>query len=341
MEPPTPGAPVVALLALPESTPMALFGLYEVFLSAGRTWAELTGEETAAQTIEPRIVSLNRKTIGSPVGIDIVPHDALCEADVVIVTDLAISGTFAPHGRWIGEIAWLRERYASGSVVCSVCTGALIFAEAGILDGQIATTHWSAADLIKMNYPEITLAPERIMTAAGEGDRIITCGGASSWEDLALYLVARFCGAQEAIRVSKIFLFGDRAEGQLPFAGAKKAQSHSDRIIADVQTWIADHYNSGNAVAAMARRAGLSERTFNRRFRSATGYSPMEYLQTLRLEEAKHVLETTDQPIDNIAQGVGYADPTFFRRLFKRKAGITPARYRQRFSRIGRLATDP
>jgi AraC-like DNA-binding protein len=123
-------------------------------------------------------------------------------------------------------------------------------------------------------------------------------------------------------------------EGQLPFAGARKAKHHDDRIVSDIQTWIASNYHLTNPVTRMVEQSGLSERTFTRRFRNATGYSPMEYIQTLRIEEAKHLLETTASSVEMIAVETGYEDPNFFRRLFKRKVGITPARYRQRFAAI-------
>jgi transcriptional regulator GlxA family with amidase domain len=211
-------------------------------------------------------------------------------------------------------------------------------AEAGLLDGETVTTHWAASDLIARYYPTIRLAPQRILTAAGDGDRILTAGGTSAWSDLALYLIARFSSGTEAVRTAKIFLLGDHSEGQLPFAGARKAQSHDDAIVAEAQVWIADHYHSAKPVAFMITRSGLAPRTFLRRFKTATGYTPTEYVQTLRIEEAKQLLETGTLSVEAIGFEVGYEDPNFFRRLFKRMTGVTPARYRLRFSRIAMAA---
>ena len=115
------------------------------------------------------------------------------------------------------------------------------------------------------------------------------------------------------------------------------ARKHGDAIIAECQTWVAEHYCDANPVALMVRRSGLAERTFKRRFRAATGYSPMDYVQTLRIEEAKQMLETGDEATDIIASSLGYEDPTFFRRLFKKRTGTTPGRYRQRFRSIARV----
>lgn len=331
--------PTVALLVLPESTPASIYGLYEVFASVGHQWEALTGEAPAGGRMRPRIVARNGVPPPSALGLPIAPQDTLCSADIIIVADLAFAAEFDPRGRWATETAWLRDSYAAGAVVCSVCTGTLALAEAGLLDGETVTTHWAASDLIAAHYPNVRLAPQRILTASGDGDRILTAGGTSAWADLALYLVARFSSGTEAVRAAKIFLLGDHSEGQLPFAGARKAQNHDDAIVADAQTWIADNYHRANPVAGMTARSGLAPRTFLRRFKTATGYTPTDYVQTLRIEEAKQLLETGTLPVEAIGFEVGYEDPNFFRRLFKRMTGITPARYRQRFSKIAQAAT--
>jgi transcriptional regulator GlxA family with amidase domain len=326
--------PKVSILVLPQSTPAALYGLYEVFASVGRTWEELTGEPSDPRRVEPRLVARSLDPIQSALGFAITPNGLLDHADVVIVTDIAIPDTASLASVWEPELAWLRERHAAGAILCSVCTGTTALAEAGLLDGLEATTHWSTVEFMRTRYPEVRLAPQKILVPDGPGDQIVTAGGATAWEELALYLVARLTTPAEAIRIAKIFLLGDHSEGQLPFAGAKKPRRHDDGVVADIQTWIADNYHLTNPVARMVERSDLSERTFIRRFRAATGYSPMEYVQTLRIEEAKHLLETTRTPIEMIAVEAGYEDPNFFRRLFKRRVGITPARYRQRFAAI-------
>lgn len=330
--------PTVALLLLPESTPASIYGLYEVFDSVGHQWEALTGEASAGGRMHPRIVAKDGVPPSGALGLPIAPQSGLESADIVIVADLAFTAGFDPRGRWATETAWLRDRYAAGAVVCSVCTGTLALAEAGLLDGETATTHWAASDLIAAHYPKVRLAPQRILTASGDGDRILTAGGTSAWADLALHLVARFSSGTEAVRAAKIFLLGDHSEGQLPFAGARKAQSHNDAIVADAQTWIVDNYRRANPVAAITARSGLTPRTFLRRFKAATGYTPTDYVQTLRIEEAKQMLETGGLAVEAISFEVGYEDPNFFRRLFKRTTGITPARYRQRFSRIAAAA---
>lgn len=333
-----PEATRIALLALPESTPASIYGLYEVFRSAGRTWEQLTGEVTDVPLMAPRIVTVDGRPVETAYGLTITPHEAMGEADVVIVTDLLFDYDQSFADLWPAQIDWLRERHAAGGIICSVCTGTAILAEAGLLDGLEATTHWALAEVLRRRYPQVRLVAQKILVPAGPEHRIITGGGATAWEELALYLVARFCSPAEAVRIAKIFLFGDHSEGQLPFAGAQRPRRHDDAVISGIQGWIADNYHRANPVAAMVAQSGLTERTFMRRFRAATGYAPMDYVQTMRVEEAKHLLETTQMAIDQVAIEVGYEDPNFFRRLFKRRVGVTPARYRQRFSKLRLLA---
>jgi len=324
----------IDLLALDESTPAPLYGLFEVLASVG-VWETLTGEPAPAPPVAPRIVARQRGVFESVVaGLRIEAHAALADATdaaVVIVSDVSLPLDSDPRGRWPAETAWLRERFAAGAIVCSVCTGSLVLAEAGLLDDQEATSHWSVSHTFRDRYPAVRLRPERILCPAGAGHRLITSGGASSWSDLALYLIARLCGEPEAVRMARVFLIGDRSEGQLPFSAMARPRQHQDAVIGRCQTWIASHYAAPNPVARMVEQSGLPERTFKRRFKAATGYTAVDYVQALRIEESKHLLETTDQPTDAVAREVGYEDPAFFRRLFKRRTGITPARYRLRF----------
>lgn len=330
----------VSLLAFPETTQAPLYGLFEVLSSAGVTWNELTGETIEARRMATSIVARGRDPFISVIGTPIGPHAALgdiANTDIVIVTDLSLPIDTDPRGRWREEAQWVRDQFENGAIVCSVCTGSIFLAEAGLLDGRDATTHWAAADTIRTHYPEVRLHPERILCAGDSEHRVITGGGASSWEDVALYLIARFCDETEAVRIAKIFLFGDRGKGQLPFSAMRSPRQHQDAAIGGCQVWIADHYAGPNPVARMVEQSGLPERTFKRRFKAATGYTPLDYIQTLRIEEAKQILETTNEPTDAVAHAIGYEDPAFFRRLFKRRAGVTPARYRQQFQAIIRL----
>ncbi len=331
----------VSLLALPESFPAALYSLHELFWSVGRIWHGITGEpEAAARQFAPVLVSRDGRAVPSPAGPAIAVDGALNWAalpDVVVVTDLALAPDAPLEGRWPVEADWVRRVHDAGGVICSICSGSLFLAETGLLDGLEATSHWSVAPIFRDRYPAVRLRPERILCPAGPEHRIVTAGGASSWCELGLYLVARFAGNEEARRMSKLFVIGDRTDGQLPFAAMARPRQHDDAAIAAAQLWIAGNYTAANPVARMAEVADLPERTFSRRFRKATGYGPVEYVQALRIEEAKQMLETTPEPTDMVALAVGYTDPAFFRRIFKRAVGVTPARYRQRLAALPRV----
>ena len=326
----------IDLLVLPETTPTCLYGLLEVFSAVGVAWREITGEAAPARRMRPRLVGRDGRPFVTTSGAPLAPAASLADAriaDLAIVTDLQLSGGFDPRGHWADEAAWMRAQFEGGATVCSVCTGSVFLAEAGLLDGEEATTHWGATRLFEQHYPAVRLRPERLLCPAGPDQRLITGGGSGAWADLALYLIGRYCGAAEAVRIAKIYVLGDHADGQLPFTAMIRHCYHEDAVIADCQAWIASHYAGPNPVARMAARSGLRERTFKRRFRRATGYTPVDYVQALRIEEAKQCLEATDDPIDSIAAAVGYEDPAWFRKLFKRRTGQSPARYRQRWGR--------
>lgn len=335
--------PVKALLlALPQSTPTSLLALYEVFDAVGTAWTQLTGERTGSRRMQPTIVARHARPFASPIGPPIAPQADLAGADqgdIVIVTDLALDAGLPEAVEWEAECDWLRRQFDGGATLCSVCTGSLLLAAAGLLDGREATTHWAAVDLFRQAFPDVALRPERTLCPSGPGHRIVTGGGQGAWEELALYLIARFIDPAEAARIAKVFVLGDRSSGQLAYSAMGRPRAHDDAAIDACQLWLADNYMRDHPVRRMAERSGLTERTFKRRFRAATGYSPVEYVQALRVEEAKQLLETTDAPVDAVAAQVGYEDPAFFRRLFKRRTGITPAAYRRKFAPAAFLAT--
>jgi transcriptional regulator GlxA family with amidase domain len=238
----------------------------------------------------------------------------------------------APKGEYdeIGD--WLRGLHARGTLVTSVCSGALVLAEAGLLDDRDATVHWAYGALFALNYPTVKIQKNDILCLSAEAEGIVTAGGVTSWQDLALYLISRFCGRRRALETAKVFLLSGHDDGQLPFAAMNRRLSVTDTAIADCQRWIGLNYAAENPVQAMAKRSGLNARTFARRFRSACGQSPIDYVQALRIEEAKQMLETSHDAIDEIGAAVGYEDSSSFRRIFRRKAGLSPAAYRRKFA---------
>ena len=217
----------------------------------------------------------------------------------------------------------------------------MLLGEAGLLDGHDATTHWAYCEVMKRRYPRTRVHPQRALVATGEGQRLVMAGGGTSWLDLGLYLIARHTGVEHAMRVARVNLIDWHDAGQQPYARLGRSRQVDDAVIARCQVWIADHYREPAPVAAMVRLSGVAERSFKRRFEQATGMSPLAYVHTLRLEEAKQMLEATDAPIEAIANEVGYEDAGFFARLFRRNVDLTPGQYRRRFGAVRRALAGP
>jgi transcriptional regulator GlxA family with amidase domain len=331
----------VLLLTLPEASPAILYGLYDTLSSAGTAFPDATAGVPGEVLLDVRIVAAGRGRFRLAGGVPVEPSAVLAEAgaaEVVVVCDYSAPIHTPPTGRFPAEVDWIRRMHADGSLVCSVCSGGVLLAETGLLDGHEAAAHWAYAGLFRRCYPKVRFQPNAVLCRSAEGERLVTAGGTTSWQDLAIYLIARLCGERLAVETAKIFLLPTHPEGQLPYAAFTGPVAARDAVIGECQSWIAGHYPLHNPVERMAARSGLSLRTFARRFRAATGYAPIDYVQALRVEEAKQLLETADTGIDEIGAAVGYADPASFRRIFKRKAGVTPAAYRRRFRAVGRPA---
>jgi transcriptional regulator GlxA family with amidase domain len=329
--------PSIVLLAAAETSPAVLYGLFDVLSSVGAVFPDMTLGHAGEAALDVRIAAVSAELFRCVGAVLVEPHAALADLphpDAVVACDLYTPIDASPGGRYAAEVAWLREAHAHGALVASVCTGALLLAEAGLLDGRNAATHWAYRDLFRRLYPTVRLQEGSALCLAGAAEGVITAGGVTAWQDLALHLIARLCGRRRAIETAKVFLISGHDEGQSPYAVFAGRANADDALIATCQRWLADNYAVASPVTRMARRAGLSERSFARRFRAATGYAPMTYVQALRVEEAKQMLETGEAGVERIAAAVGYEDPTSFRRIFKRHAGLTPAAYRRRFRRI-------
>lgn len=324
-----------AVIASPYASAAGMFSILDILSSVGRDWELLQGRPPSPPVFAPVLVSETGERFRGLNGVEISPQATFADIgrpDVVIVPDLHLD----PHQPFPNDFAapvrWIADAYNKGAIVASVCSGALMLAETGVLNGQEATTHWGYCDHLARKHPEIRVRRDRVLVPSGEGHRVITAGGASSWHDLVLYLVGRFAGPEEARRIAKLYLLQWHSDGQLPYAALTAGRSAEDGVIGDCQVWLADNYDDPRPVAAMVARSGVSERNFLRRFRAATGMSPRDYIQNLRVEEAKHLLETTAMPVDEVAEEVGYADPAGFRAAFRRRVGLTPSAYRRQFS---------
>lgn len=333
--------PQIILLAAPETSASVLYGLYDLLVSAGAVYPDMVTGEPGEEMLDVCIASADGKPFHCIGNIPVEPHlciNQISETDAVVVCDMYTSIYDVPKGRYPREIGWLKRMHAAGGLLTSVCSGSLLLAEAGLLDGHEATAHWAYRDMFQRHFPKITFRNESVLCLAAEPDRIVTAGGVSAWHDLTVYLIAQFCGYKTAIETAKVFLISGHSEGQSPYSVMTRPMESNDGPISDCQVWIADNYASAKPVEKMIERSGLNARTFSRRFRAATGFTPIEYVQALRIEEAKQMLETDTISNDDVGSAIGYEDPASFRRVFKRGTGLSPAAYRKKFQRISQIA---
>lgn len=230
--------------------------------------------------------------------------------------------------------------HARGARICSACSGVFLLAETGMFDRRDATVHFSYAKAFSELYPEVIVHPERVLVISGRHEELVSSGASNTWHDLVLYLIAHNVGATVAQEVARLFALQWHQDGLTPYMIFEGRSDHGDAEIAGAQDWLQQHFSVANPVDEMIRLSRLAERTFKRRFAAATGVTPIEYVQRLRVEEAKRRLERTDVAVEEIGWRVGYEDPAFFRRLFKRITGISPGAYRKRFQ-IPEFARDP
>jgi len=336
--------PVIAILVTAESAASVVYGMFDLFKCAGRDWPMIVDGQPGAELLAPVIVATGAGIVRVANGVPIEAHRSFGELAVpavVCVPELMIAPSGPLDGLFVAEAAWVRHCYTAGSLIATACSGAMLLGEAGLLDDQDATTHWAFCDVLQQRYPRSRVRPQRALVASGEGQRLVMAGGGSSWMDLTLYLIARCVGIEAAMQVAKINLIDWHEVGQQPFARVACTRQVEDAAIGRCQNWIADHYAHAAPVAAMTEHSGLAERSFQRRFKLATGMTPMEYVQTLRIEEAKHLLETTEAPVEAVAGDVGYDDAAFFSRLFRRSVNLSPAQYRRRFGSLRAALAGP
>jgi len=329
--------PLIVLLASAETSPAVLYGLYDVLGSVGSGFMEMITGIPGEEILSVKIVAASSKPFRCFGNVRIEPHAAIDDIEhpgAVVVCDMYTPINQPPSGTYPREVEWLKKVYANNALLTSVCSGSAVLAETGLLDGLEVSGHWAYRHMFREYYPKLKWQEASALNLSAEHRRIITAGGVTAWQDLAIYLIKRFCGVQHAIDTARLHLLSPHTDGQLPFASMTQSKQHNDAVVSDCQDWIADNYNCTNPVTRMTDRTGLQARTFARRFRAATGYHPLDYVQELRIEIAKKLLSTEAINVDEIGVSVGYEDPTSFRRLFKRKAGLTPAVYRKKFAGI-------
>jgi transcriptional regulator GlxA family with amidase domain len=236
-----------------------------------------------------------------------------------------------------GVVSWVRNRHAAGATLVSLCSGAFILAETGLVDGLSVATHQLCAEALARRFPQIVVDANRRIIDHGD---IITAGGFLSWVDLGLFLVDRILGPAMRAETAR-FVLSDPAAGEARyFTGFAPPQTHGDRAVLKAQEWVHMRDGRGISLAAMATAAGVERRTLLRRFASATGMSPIEYCRAVRIARARELLEGGDTSQKQIAQSLGYKDVASFARVFHKVVGTAPGAYRKRFARNGISPAD-
>jgi transcriptional regulator GlxA family with amidase domain len=337
-------APLRALIvAVPETAGSALYGMLDVLGAAGNLWQTLVRTEPERKLIEPAIISLEADPFRCGNNIPVSPDFGVKgapAADIVIAPELWLGPDEDLKERYPDLMSWIRSQYENGSYVYSACSGSIMLAEAGLLDNRTATSHWGYENLFRTAYPKVRFDPDPTLCFADPSGRLVTAGGTTSWHDLAIHIISKHCGPGEAAKIAKAYLLKQHDEGQTPYASLVTAAPHADSAVRKCEQWLTDHFTEANCVSRVAANANIPERSLKRRFKAATGKSLLEYLQGLRIEKAKGLLETSDASIDDICATVGYEEPAFFRRLFKRLTGLTPASYRKMFKTTAASAAE-
>ena len=318
----------VSLVAIPEAVASTLFGIMDVLngpaimriTDAAPFKVEIVGEKPGSVDLASGVAAPIQRVIR-----------AVDATDIVIVPSILLPRGGWKAGRYPQLVRWLREMHKRGAVLCSACSGIFLLAETGLFDGRDSTVHFGYAREFAETYPAVPIHPERVLVISGRREDLVSSGASTTWHDLVLYLTARFGGATVAQAVARTFALQWHQDGLTPYMVFEGRLDHGDGEIQSAQQWLGRHFSVAKPVEEMIRRSKLAERTFKRRFVSATGLTPIGYVQRLRIEDAKRRLERTDAPVDEISWRVGYEDAAFFRRLFKRMTGLAPGAYRKRF----------
>ena len=313
----------VSILAVPSVQTLDVAGPMDVFAEANR----LLGRDAYAS----RIVGLSNEPVVSASGMRLLPDEGIGESRDRPNTFLVAGAPEMPRMRFSADATiWMRNTAAQATRYGSVCSGAFALAAAGLLDGRRATTHWRVADLLRRRHPEVIVEADRLYVADGP---VRTSGGVTAGIDLALALVEEDHGRVLALEIaSHLVLFFRRPGGQAQYRRSEAGEVASLDAIADLQRYAVAHPEADLSVRALAGRLDLSPRHFARLFKTSAGVTPMEYVESVRVDAARRQLETTNDPLKIVAAVCGFGDQNRLRRAFVRRLSSTPGEYRRRFS---------
>jgi len=319
-----PDARRILIVAVPPVRALDVFGPAEVFGDANR----LHGGNPAYKVdiISAGTDRMVTSHIDTPLLTDRTFREFRGSVDTVL-----IAGGLGAQEMWYEAafLDWLREKSTTARRFGSICTGALVLAEAGLLDGRRATTHWYWCDKLAQSYPCVKVDPEPIYVRDGN---CYTSAGVTAGLDLALALVEEDLGGSIALRIAQMMVvFLRRPGGQSQFSATLAAQTCENRLFGDLLAWLPDNIKRDLSVVELARRAAMSPRNFARLFMQAVGTTPARYIENIRFEAARRLLESTTSTLDEVADASGFASAEILRRVFSRRLGVTPRQYRASF----------
>ncbi len=325
----------VAVLALPYCAAASVHGMLDILTTANYCHG-LTAIRTTPPLFNLHVITPDDSPVRAYNGSNIVPTARRNEIQPDLLIAASAIESFTDESFLDKHLAsqaavqaWLRALFENDVIMATACTGSFLLAEAGLLTDKTVTTHWRSAEHFRRRYPHLHLEADKMLIDNGN---VISAGGATAFIDLAFHIIGRFGSPALASACAKLHVFDSNRQNQLSYRMFGGSRSHKDERIKLAQQWIEQHHASPISVDDIADKAGLGARTFKRRFKAATGETPIAYLQQVRIEAAKTLLETTLKSFSEIIWEAGYEDVSSFRRLFKRETGCTMEQYRRRFS---------
>lgn len=318
------------VLGLYNSMATTIFGPMDILNQAGRLWNRVN-QSPQVPFFDVTVASADGGPIQCLNKVNIQPHcsiESVRQADLIIIASATYIDRILETSPEL--VPWLHRQYRQGAHVASICTGVLLLAETGLLDGKSATLHWGFARMFRERYPQVDLDLDRMFIDHG---RLYCSAGVNAGMDLSLYLVEKFCGRQAAVESAKTMILDLGRNKQTPYSHYLFSKNHGDSLVGNAQAWIEQDQTGLIDYDRLAETFRISRRSLERRFKQATGVTPLGYLQQLRVEKAKHLLEEGVHTFSEITYQVGYEDISFFRKLFVRLTGLRPKEYQQRFTR--------
>ncbi len=321
----------ITFLAVEGCLSSSIANLIDAFTIANLWHNSLSGK--AMPLFATEVVALEGKPVISSNCIQINPHHRL---DDIVYSDYVIIPAFIPipDSRQMQDsriLDYLRRQHTTGTTLAAICTGAFLLAETGLLNGKIATTNWQFAKKFRHRYPKVRLEIDNILT---EEDNLICTGAATAIMNLALKIIKSEGSGKLASACAKALLIDLNRNSQAPYSRYIQSERHKDNEILKAEQYMIERLDGNIVIDEVAEFVRISPRHFKRRFKNATGDSPLNYLQKLRIDEAKNRLENTLENITEITRRVGYEDDSTFRRLFKRHTTLSPREYRDKFLQV-------